>query len=444
MDLPQLPPEFDFVSAVPNEEQLLAALLERPQDQLVRFIEAASEDETWCTQQAPLLQKLLNQLTTSFARRRLPEDDAQRVVETIWAHKRVLLPLMVKDVTLDVRGKKFQVNRLLFGQASRYWKSALEKGFWPDERPRLDVGPVPIRVFKLVEEYIESGRAEQLRIESKAELMEDLLQAVVWDMDGLRALCIAEIERYISLDNLPQFLAVAQQYQLSDLKLVCCAVWNRQVSGASLESATSNELALIVREFLNPERPYLNAVSPYITRLGFRADGALDAAAPALLTACHALNAFDLCETNGCHETLFELVPPLSELYVAQCNWLNDLQLVTLVSRFPALRKIDLSANPQISERFCELLTLRHGLEILRLAHCHQLRDPDFYFFLSFWGQELLELDISWCTALTDETVRQIGHVSKKLKRLIASHCLFSDAALDELRRRNPQLEVVS
>lgn len=498
MHLPAiLPPELGFLSAVQSEQELMAVVLARSTEQRVLFFDAAASDGNWSEQHLPLLSALLDDFTQLFLTRQLSPELLVRISQSIHRHYRVLNAAIPKDLAIDVRGRHFDGYSLLFGAESESLRELmLDRA--PDTKGRvmpLQLGVTSLPVFETVADYVKTGRDTELLTKSKDELLEILVQAVEWRMPEFRALCIQALKHYIDPQVTIELLATSQYYHMADLRAVCCERWNQFVTGFLLESQGEDELAVVISHYHEIERPLLESVVPLVTRFALRGNAAQDPLAIALLQQARRIKCLDLSETNACLPAVIDAAPLVIELRLASCYWLEGKRLLELMTRFPTLRRLDLGGNTHFDDDVWFRLRDQHQLEALRLAHCHQLEDKDLFTIVALIGSELRELDVSWCVglsdvgvydvlrncvhlvnmnlshcpnisdrtvkalaqkrglqvislagcmAISDEPVLQLALNSPQLRQLDVSYCRLGDGVTADIRRRRPQLQVIS
>lgn len=438
MNLPTiLPSGFDFLRAAQNEADLVDILLNMPADNRVQFFEAASDDETWGEGHLEVLQRLVAHFTSDLCGRRLSQEHLHRIAQIIWTHQRICSSVLPLDLTFDVRGTMMRGNSLLYAEAGRYFLDLVQAGGDLRFLPPINLGAVTRRTFSVIAEYVQTGSGRHLHTESMEELLEDLLQAVEWGMSPLRALIIESLYHYLDPENALEVLTTSQYYHLTDLRQACCRRWNERMTGAYLESEVEGEVALLITAFHEREWALVKRVAPVATRLGFR--GACATAPPAreLLRICtKKLQGIDLNETTECDSRLIEELPEISDLRVMGCSWLDDNGILALLARFSHLRRLDLNGDVQFTDTVWTRVKVVEELEVLRLAHCHQLKDQELNFVLSQLAPRIEELDLSWCTALTDRAVHYVLMNAPRVADLDMSHCpLISDIGAIEMSR---------
>lgn len=438
MNLPTiLPSAFAFLRAAQNDAELGDILLNMSMDNRVQFFEAASDDETWGEGHPEVLQRLIVQFTSDLCGRKMGQEPLHRIVQAIWAHRRIFGAVLPLDLTFDVRGTMLHGSSLLYADSGRYFLDLVQAGGDLRFLPPINPGAVSRRTFGVIAEYVQTGSGRHLHTESMEELLEDLLQAVEWGMSPLRALIIEGLYHYIDPENALEVLTTSQYYHLTDLRQSCCRRWNERMTGAYLESEVEGEVALMITAFHEREWALVKRVAPVATRLGFRGACATAPQARELLRTCtKKLQGIDLNETTGCDSEFIDELPGIRDLRVMGCRWLDDNGILALLARFPRLRRLDLNGDVQFTDTVWTRVKVAEELEVLRLAHCHQLKDQELHFVLSQLAPRIVELDLSWCMALTDRSVHYVLMNSPRVANLEMSHCpLISDVGAVELSR---------
>ncbi|XP_038596528.1 leucine-rich repeat-containing protein 29 [Tachyglossus aculeatus] len=128
----------------------------------------------------------------------------------------------------------------------------------------------------------------------------------------------------------------------------------------------------------------------------------------------------------------------LQELDLTACCKLTNTSL-TMVIKFPQLRKLTLSMIPQLTD--AALVSIAQGcpaLEQLTLRHCRQLSDAGWIEAAGFLPR-LHCLNISGCSQLTERTLRALSSSCRQLKVLDVSLCEgIQLAAIERLRAQLP------
>lgn len=447
MNLPAVvPPELRFLTAVHNEQELLDVVMARPVEQSVLFFESATADVVWADEHLPWLSSLLAYFNRLFLTRQLPQNLLIRVSLAIQRQYRTLDAIIAQDLAIVVRGRHFEGNALLFSAASDALRDMiLDLAPVSQGRPiALELGGTSLHVWEAIADFVLTGNGNVLLTRSKDELLECLVQAVEWGMPAFRERCIQALKHYIDPQVTIELLATSQYYHMADLRAVCCERWNQFVHGFHLESHGEDELAAVIMHYHASERPLLDSVIPLVTRFALRGDAALDPLAVDLLQRAKRVKSFDLSETNGCLPAILETAPAVTDLRLAGCFWLDEPLLLQWLARFPALRRLDLGGNTHFSQAVWRRVHESRSLESLRLAHCHQLTDTDVSVLVNLLGEELRELDVSWCIKLTDVGVHKILHACNHLVNIDLSHCpAITDRSVRDLTQK-VGLQVIS
>lgn len=444
MDLPaSLPAELAFLS-VTSEEEFLDILLSCSFAQQLHFLEAAVQDETWCERHAEVMQKWFQHATDAFLERKLSTSDLLRIARALRAHSSVLRQMLPRDLAIEVRGQVFSANTLLFGALGRPIREMIQVRATTYEPHHLNLGLITPRVFRVVEEFAVTGKWERLATETKEELLEDLIASVELEIAELHLPISTWLAKYLTMEELELWLPLIHRYQLTEMRRVLCEKGNTYFKGIRLESAAPQELALIIDRFEERDSQKMEQLAPFVTRLGFRGTAAEDPRSLKILRQCRALKCLDLSETLAYPAPLMDEVRPIQDMRLRACNWVDNETLAQLLALHPNLRRLDLSANPQLTESLFYLLSDGQSLEALSLAYCHQFKDREIDLLLSLVGSGLTELDLSWCSALTDRVIPYLVRAAPRLLTLQLAHCpLIGDAGLRGLTK-SPQLRTLN
>uniref|UniRef100_F6PPU7 F-box/LRR-repeat protein 15-like leucin rich repeat domain-containing protein n=2 Tax=Ornithorhynchus anatinus TaxID=9258 RepID=F6PPU7_ORNAN len=142
--------------------------------------------------------------------------------------------------------------------------------------------------------------------------------------------------------------------------------------------------------------------------------------------------------SQGVCYTSISCLRVLQELDLTACCKLTNTSL-TMVIKFPQLRKLTLSMIPQLTD--AALVAIAQGcpaLEQLTLRHCRQLSDAGWIEAAGFLPR-LHCLNISGCSQLTEKTLSALSSSCRQLKVLDVSLCEgIQLAAIERLRAQLP------
>lgn len=442
MDMPALlPTDLDYCSRLRGEEQIIPALLSRSDEHLIRFVEAATDDETWAAKHPALIKGLFSLITREFSSKRLRVEHAQRVVTCIQQHFDAYKAFLPIDLRINTGKKRWAGNTLLFGTNSLYFRQLIEPLYHSGKVLDVNLDNIPEEVYVVVEEFLFTGAIRDLWKRPEGLLMRILVQAGQWQIRGLERLCADVLKRYVTSDTASMMLKIAQHYVLPELKEACCEVLNRLPLGLHFVGLGDAELIVTINEFNERGTPLLMEVASGITHLVLRERVGEEAILQQLLSKCSCLMSLDLTGTKECAIEIFDLIPGLRELTLTNCTWLDNGKLAHILTRQHDLNRLVLSENPQLGyEGFRKIANLA-TLESFIATYCEGLEDGHIEM-IARSCENLLEVNVSWSPKITDMGVRALGALRPELKIIDISHCTkVSDAGVHDLVRPCFQLE---
>lgn len=445
MDWPTLlPTDLDYCRHLRGENQIVPRLLEHSDEHLVKFFEAGGDDETWTLEHRSLLMEILQWLTTEYACKRLRLDLGERVVATVHRHPSTLLSLLPQDLEFILIDYRTTASSLLFSVQSLYFQHIVESKFTAGQVISIACPEVPLDVFRVVEEYITTGTANYLWRRPLDMLMRILMVAGQWRVRGLVQLGADVVTRYVNRDTATEILNTAQAYVLPELKEVCCDVLNSSALGVQFAGGGEADLIVSVEDFHDRTIPMLMEVAPSITHLVLKGHVAETGEILQLLPRCSRLAVFDLTGSLGFDPTILALVPRVRELSLANCCWLTDRIAVSFLNHFAGVKTLTLSENAQLGYETFAAVALNRALENFNAVYCESFEDG----FLEGIGRgclALTDINISWCPKITDYGLRSLGSLRPTLRNVDVSQCTkVSDAGIHDLVRPCGKLERLS
>ncbi len=274
-----LPDEVKYCTYLPNEEQILASLKKRPSE-FILFFEAACDDETWTSQHAGMMRKMLWWITRQFALRRWPLLYAEKAARAIQRHDASLEPHLLfrsalfYSVNIIFEGQSHWVNSLMFAIGSPFFRDKIQAICWEKLQNRMDLPEAIPANFPFIREYIYTGSVKDLWRREFNEVHQLMRQANTWGLTGLVWQCVDVLRRYLEKNNVIEWMLQAHQDNLVEWKHACFQFFNKQGWGLLFLEKGGDQLAI---EFLNFDHDTLELFkmfAPYVTHLAFR--GVLD------------------------------------------------------------------------------------------------------------------------------------------------------------------------
>lgn len=445
MEWPALLPErLNFLRRIRGEEQLLPILIETSDEIFTRFVEVASDDETWTESHLELMKSLFQWATEEFRGRRLLFAHVQRLVQCVHQHSEQLRSLLPADMEIKVKDYTSKGNSMLYAALSPTFREMVQASLAKPKSTLIFMFPdIPSDVFRIVEEYVWTGDVENLWRHPESMLMRVLMRAGQWRIRGLVKLTADVIKRYITRENVVNMIHMAQTYVLPALKDACCEVLNEMTLGAEFASSGEADLIVKIDEFRERNIELLNELAPTISTLTLKGTTAESLEIKQFLPRCVRLNILDMRGSEGCNAEILDLIPQIRELDLTNCPWLSDEHAKVILQHVHHLRILSLAENSLLGyECFHHVGNLKQ-LEILNCKYCLRLQDS-FVQLIARGCPGLVSLNISWCPNISNACLESLGILGRELKRLDISHCeLVTDAGLRDFVRNAHKLDTL-
>lgn len=447
MNLPHsLPSTLNLLRHAKDEEDLLILLRTRSSSQLLQFFTAMAGDETWCGSHVPSATLVLQRLTHAFLTRRLSVEQAQAIAQQIREHHATLLPLLPQDLLCLVEGRAYPISSLLLGAESGIvrawvWNQPTQPIQTTQHIPTLKLdqkqfalGDMPLHTFRCLEEYLTQGSSHTLALSSLAQMQRHIHDCVIWELNTFRQVCMEALSFKLHVEEMEPFLALAMRFSLQDLAELCCTIWNRWNdfdSGVELQAQTPKELSFRVHAFHLSQWPHLVRHAKWVTRLIFCGSTASHLLAKDLAALCKNVTSYDLTQTESCDDALMESFFSAQELRLASCPWLDNDHVEQLFSHTKQLKILDLSNNPQITKQAWNRLKYIKTIRTLRLTYYHTSQEKELVLILLLLASKATDIDLSWSSGVSDETMEIFTKQNKGISILRLSHCEnITDATL--------------
>lgn len=426
------------------DQELFEALSKKPAD-VIDFFEVACADETWAQEHVILLRKIVRWGAKSYYLSQLPTYSAARMAETIQQHYSLLEPFLYfrpaycLTMTLEVEKQKILVNSLLFGAASPYFFNLFKISCY-DRMTDQWVFPISLRLFRLVEQFVNHGEISDLWRSEDEELYNLMRLAKTWELPRLVKQCADVLRRYINRDNVVETLLRAHREFFSEWKDECIEYFNAQEWGIRLLPGREGDFKVEILDFREDTLELFARLAPVITHLAFRSQPVNRD----LIYRCPKLVGLDFSGSSQYADQFNDMPENIFELDLSACPWLTPQYLQKVAKQFPFLKELNLSSNTQLNYlAWGELPRFRH-LITLYLARCHQINDEDLKLICQS-STHLTHLDLEECRGFTDRGVLDIVQYCPRLAILNISRCYtLTDKSLQELGARANSLTNLS
>ncbi|MCB1114811.1 MAG: BTB/POZ domain-containing protein, partial [Chlamydiia bacterium] len=121
-----LPPDLDFCKKAQSENELFSLIADNLSKAL-EFLSYALDDEDWCDQHPEFLERVIRWLTELYYKDLLGLSAIERIRDIIHQNPQNIKKQLLRDITLQVDGKKHKVNSLLLAAVSPYFNRLLRQ-----------------------------------------------------------------------------------------------------------------------------------------------------------------------------------------------------------------------------------------------------------------------------------------------------------------------------
>jgi hypothetical protein len=439
MQMPSLLPETLFPYRQTTSPDELFLVLSQNSDDFVTFMLICFDDETWCTTYRTFTEKALLHLSHLVFSNQLSLSEVKLIAKSLQEHYsnlRVFLPL---NLLCELDQKKRAVHNILFQAASPFFQHLIRTQCFEKKSQTFPLPNVSLSDFKILEEFIYTGEVKELWRLKQSEIHQVFQLAHGFELVGLKEECEQLLLRYISQENLFEFLAFADRYSLPHIKIRCCELLNeirpeiqftpkdQQVLTCELSKSTEGTLEQFVR------------LTPYITHFIALNEVMEDTAVIALLEKCPRLFSIHIGHTTSFSEKVLQL-HRFKELVLSGCGWLRDIHLKRYIASFSQLHKLDLTSCSAITATGWGELTKLPSLVSLTLDRCDRLTDQELELIL-ISARRLRELVLSECRQLSDFGFYALATSHQPLVSLDLGRTAILDRNLLEITTRLTNLQ---
>ncbi len=429
-----LPKELRPYNTVTSEEALFTLLLEKPAA-LLLFFETACDDETWSGLHADLVCKMINWLTTQAFADKLPAEFCRRAVKAIHKHSSLLEPMIPKNITINFKDGHIEVNSLLLGTVSDFFKEFLLRQCRGKRKMDFSLEHVSKDEFMPVEGYISTGQVAALWKMGKVDLLALMDRAASWGITGIVQASEQMLRKYLTAENVIEMLVLAQQKGWTILKQECIYYINSLSWGFYLSAPTIERLAVEFFNFADNTLEHFKDISQLVTEIICKGAFADHPAFGRVMQQCPNLKLLDLSVMPIFSAYFYEIPASVQALNLSHCPWLSAAILKSFAAIAPQVNELHLASNNQLDfGAWGGLLNFKQLIK-LDIAHCTQLKNEDFKIILKACSG-LTELVIDNCHRLDDMVFFELARSLPRLTALNLAHCNLSDAALVEIGAR--------
>ncbi|MBA3721832.1 MAG: hypothetical protein H0W88_05470 [Parachlamydiaceae bacterium] len=433
-----LPNELSHYLSIPNKKEMVQKLLLIPTD-LIEFFEIACDDPEWVEANPELIDLILRLTTKAYYLSLLPHHFAKAITKIIQQHYILLQkhlffrPSLYFTVILYIEKQPKLINSLLFGSSSTFFNQLFKFNCFSRFQDEYTIKGVSQPLFMLIEEHISRGKIDSLWRHEQTEVLSLMRQAKSWDFPELVNECADVLKRYINVDNVIDTMINAHKNTFELWKTYSQEFFNSQDWGLKFIHGSVGELRVELLNYKEQTLEIFNEFSPWITHLTFGGRLSEDPSFGILIKKCPKLIGVDLTSTFQYIDQIDHLPVELIELNLSLCTWLKPVHFNKIGSQLPRLKSLILEGNLHLHYQSWGELSRIHQLIQLNLSNCSQITDEDIKNICRACPN-LNELHLEANRKVTDFAINDIVHLCPKLSILNLNRCEeISDQALVEI-----------
>lgn len=435
MEFPSLmPKQLTPYLGITSEDELLAALMQSPDD-LVLFFETAADDETWSENHENLMRKLLEWLTTQTFKDRLSKINYQKAAFAVQKHHSILKSLLPENIIIRLKDAEIPFNGLLIAASSDFFRQILVTESRAKDSNVLSFPQMTTNEFAPIGAFIATGQVPDLRTKGQEEIIELIRRANAWELSLLSLQCESMLPKYLTVENVFEMLSLAKKERWGAFERSCTAFINSHEWKFRLFAPSFERLAFEFFDFTEPTLEFFERLRPLITDIVCGGDLIEEPQFGFTLKSCPDLLSLDISRTFAFSNQLEEMPKGLEILNVSSCPWINKDTIKRLFQYSPNLKQLLLQNNVHLNFMFWGELTKHNRLTKLDLASCTQLQDSDLSIILRGFGT-LTELSLSNCKKIDESGYLELAKRLPRVIKLNLSRSNLSDTALVEVISR--------
>lgn len=440
MQLPDfLPEEYNFLKEAESDEHLFKLLFTHPVS-VTPFLESALDDGMWSKEHQRAIQLILSGLLALFQRGLLQEEPLMQMAKVIRNHFLAVKPLLKQDLTIQLKDGAVVISRLLFaGGSSLFYHRALSvQGKSP-----LVLDNLTLEQFSPVVEFLCTGSTSYLWKYSQQDIIVIMSQARLWELEALVDQSQETLKRYIDRASVFNMLKFAHEMKYPIIKAACFNFINRMNPRIRFDSTDLSGIRIEILDFKTPTLNLFEKISPLVTSLTCSSQLPADPLFGSLVRQCPNLTGLNISRSVQIGDSLRDIPPDIQELDLSSCPWLRLEHLKEISSRCHAIRRLDLSRNPEIPYSAWSLLKQLRGLEVLDISKCLQVTDQEFKLIL-LSCRSLSALKVGECSRISEKSFSDIATALPLLTHLDVSKTSFANTPLVEVAARCQELQILN
>ncbi len=341
------------------------------------------------------------------------------------------LPL---NLIVELSDRTISINSLLFQTASPYWSNYIRTNCLEKGKKSFSFTNAPYADFSILREYAYKGKVKELHLLDEKDILRILHLARGCEFKELEDESEELMLRYITPENLFEYIEISENNSLIRVKKRCCELFNSFQGGVVLFPLNIEQLALELEVSSEFSLEQFSKWTPYVTHFIAGERVMEDSAVITLLQHCPRLISMDLGRMRVFSENIY-LLQHLTELIFAGSFVLDDVYFKKICINFPSLQKLNLTSCSRITLVSWGELTKLTRLITLNLSRCEFLSQEEFSLIL-LSARQLRELTISECRSLNNTAFHALATCQQQFVSLDLGRTSIEDQELLEIVKR--------
>jgi hypothetical protein len=436
-----LPDALSYCNQANSEEELLNLLIQDTGNLLI-FFEFMCEDETWSERHSHMICNLIEWLTVQGLYDKLTDDTYRRISCALRKHAVLFETCIPKNITIQLKDGVVTANSLLLTASAPFFKDAIRRERSENNSSKLVIPYVTCEVLNPILEFANTGFVKDLWKLPEYKIVAILRQAQSWGADPVIRECEEVLKRYITRENVFEWLVQADLEHWHYFKQLCVDFINRKELGFQLSLSAIDRLKAEFDDFSEDTLLDFQNVQGLVTDVACHGSASEHRGFVQVLKNLPRLVGVDLSRTTRFSDHFYSLPAGLSELNLSKCSWLSQSMLRKMGEICPRVKRLQLANNQQLNFAAWGELAKFKQLLALDLSECQQISNDDLSVILSA-GRGVLEWNVSECKKLSESGFLEFSKKALHLTHLNLSRTQLSDTSLIELAVRCRYLRVL-